>query len=642
MRNFKTILLTLFVYLILCSASLFAAYYFGVLGLQERLLSQKKQEIMGVLNHVSDKTADSLLFHESGPDSLIKLFSNRFEGRFRVRRIEVLDDKGRMLATTQDELIASVMQSADASQLLKNGLSGFYFVEGEKLLQLHLLKSFSFKDRIIGGVETVFDISDIEGMVKRIAILVFIIIITLFLIGFLFHIYRVLKFRSVINEVKRSLALIENGQFGDNSSTEWNKEYTDLFEKLGHAMGSLKERQEKREILFERAKQIASCLIPGELFEKLSEAFKTDVGMDQLIIMLVKDDTLVVNHTSGYDEALVLKNEIYKTQEDVFTEIMDYGKPLLIEDEHEVRQNTRYRAVIKASGVIALFPITLGNEIFGIVHVSRAKEKGQYKAAEMDAGSLLAGGAAIGLSRITDGIDTRAVAKEIAKPEVREIKGPGSIDIRAVSLTGNGWVEFFELTGDKKEDIQIICIHGSNPDVRNQVRDRVIGMLDIIRKFKTTLGNLSYFALSMLLKMPVSTEREQIVKQFMENPFTPEGLYLLFNTLLNSKELKIKIEIVKIDLKKKSYLAQLNLLRPYLIPDGIQASLSESKGPFEREDYLVVAPENLLSVRDFENIKNEKVPDKLIALLQPKFEALKARAEEDALPCPAVVIISQL
>jgi hypothetical protein len=243
--------------------------------------------------------------------------------------------------------------------------------------------------------------------------------------------------------------------------------------------------------------------------------------------------------------------------------------------------------------------------------------------------------------RLTEGAETRPAAREITKPEVREFAGPGHLDVRAVTLTGAGWVECFELTGEKKEDMQILCIHGANQELRAQVRDRVTGMLDIIRKFRTTLGNLSYFALSMLLKMPVSGEREQFVKQFMETPFTPEGLHTLFSGLLSVKDLQVEIEIIKIDVKKKSYLVKCRALKPFLIPEGIQASVAQSKGPFKAGDCLIAAPENLLSVQEFETVKTEKAQDKLTALLQTKFDALKARAEEGKKPCPAVIIIRQ-
>jgi hypothetical protein len=167
-------------------------------------------------------------------------------------------------------------------------------------------------------------------------------------------------------------------------------------------------------------------------------------------------------------------------------------------------------------------------------------------------------------------------------------------------------------------------------------------MLDLIRKFRATLGNLSFFALSMIVKMPASAEREQFMKQFMENPFTPEGLAALFSGVLTGRDLKVGIEIIKIDLKRKSYLSMLQGLKLFLIPNGIQGSAGNPKGRFRPGDCIVAAPENLLMAADFEALKNETAQEKIIGLLQPKAESLRAPAEEKALPCPAVIVIKYL
>ena len=635
MKNTKFIITTLIGFLAAWAVFSFIVYYFAVLRLQENLLSQKKQEILEVLDKIGAGVSDSSFLE---PDSLISLFSESLEGRFKIRRIALLDDKARILACTQAGAAEGVAQSPDAAQLLKTGQSGFYFVESEKPLDLHLLRAFTFHDRIAGGVETVFDIGDVRGLVRGSAIPLLLLLLGLFLLLCVLFLLRTLKTLSAFNEMKRALLLLESGHFGFEIRGEWRGGLKEVFFRFSHAVENLKEREIKREALFERAKHIAAAPRQNDLFDMLTESLKTECGAEQILIMLVKDETLIVNHVAGYDESLVLKNEIYRTQEDVFTEIMDYGKPLVLDDAQEIRQNARYKALLKVSGLTALFPVTLGNEIFGIIHLSRSREKGPYKAVEMDAGVVLSGGAAIGLMHLSEGVEARPRAVEIIKPELREYKDVGRIEVRAVSLTGGHWVEFFELAGEKKEDTQIMCIHGADPALRLQIRERAAGMLDVIRKFRSMLGNLSFFALSMLLKMPVSTEREQYVKQFMENPFTPEGLSALFKGLLIAKDLRIGIEVIKVDAKKKSYLSMLQGLKLFLIPDGIQASAADPKGRFKPGDCLVAAPENLLSVIDFETLKNEKAQEKMLTLLQSKYESLKMRAEENAPPCPAVIV----
>jgi hypothetical protein len=635
MKHTKFILTVFSTFLMAYALFSFGVYYFVILGLQERLLSQRKHDILQVADKLSAAVTDSSFLMA---DSLERLYSDPLEERFKVKRISVLDDKGRILARTQENS-GCLEQSPDAAQLLKSGQSGFYVVEGERQLPIHLLRTFSFRSRVAGGVETVFDVEDIRSHVRSVLYSLLGLLAGVFLAGFLAYLYSALKTRSAFNELKRALLILEGGRFAFELRGDWRGEFLEFFSHFNRALESLKEREEKREALFERTKQIASLPRQSDLFEALTEALKTEASVDQLIVMLIKDNTLVVSHVSGYEESLVLRNEVYRTQEDVFMEIMDYGKPLALEDALEIRQNVRYRAVLKASGLTVLFPMTLGNEIFGLIHASRSREKGPYKAAEMDAGAMLSGGAAIGLMRLTGGLEGRFSAKEIAKAEVREFKGGSGIEVRALFLMGGGWVEFFELAGDKKEDQQILCFHGTDPEIRDQIRNRVTGMLDVVRKFRATLGNLSYFALSVLRTMPVSEERERYIKQFMENPFTPEGLTALFKGLLAGKDPKVGIEILKLNIKKKSYLSTFRDLRPFLIPEGIQAAMTESKGPFKPGDTLVAAPENLLSVRDFEVLRTEKAGDKLIAFLQPKFDSLKARAEDDAQPIPAVIIV---
>lgn len=638
MKKSRFVILSALVFVFCYFALSFVLYRFVLLRLQEGLLFQKKQDILESVSFLPSSVADSILARSGGPDSLNAVYSNVLQTRFKIRRVIVLDNQCRILSCIPSETSTGINQSPDAIRLLKNGQAGFYFIPYEKPFSLHFLQPFYQGSHVTGGLEVVFDVQETSQIVSDLAFPLFGIMASVFLLAYGLFLFRSLRLQTVLLEIRRAFHLIENGHFGFEPREDWKGEIASVFNDMKRALEHLKEREDRRNALFEKAKHIAASPRFNDLFERVADSFKTEAGIEQLIILLIKDDSLIVSHTTGYDESLILKNEIYRIQEDVFTELLDYGKPLVLEDFLEIRQNARYRAILKTSGHTVLFPITLGNEIFGIVHASRSKEKGPYKAVELDTGSVLSGGVAIGLSRLSETADGRLQSRERTKPELRTLQALPSVEVQSIGFAGSSWAECFELVGDKREDAQILCVYGLDEYFHQTVRERVAGMLEIIRKFRSTLGNLSFFALSMLLKMPVSGERERLAKQFIDNPFTPEGLCALFKDVLSSKEHNAYVEIVKIDLRKKSFQSALQDLKLYCVPDKGPVEIAGIKGPLRSGDILVAAPDHLLSVTDFEAFRSETSQDRLSAFLQNRFESLKTRTKSGVRLCPMVLI----
>jgi hypothetical protein len=619
---------------VLCAA----AYVFSLLmlqdwvglGLQERLLRDRESALCA---QVTVWKAGVKKETFSDTSWVRPLYASLSQVCPALRHITLLDDKGRIQFSTDPERNSGAEQSPVALDLLRNGKTGFYPGNDPDAGGLYLLAAYADKGKSAGGASFAFDCRDIKEALQDLLFRLRLALAGIFLFCVIVVFLITERAAGLNREMQRGLYLLGSGNFAFQVKSTQLGEAGEVFARFNEAVAMLKLREERKNTLLEKAKLLGVDMRFDTLFDNLMKGIREELSADNMLLLVIKDETLVVGAMAGYDEKTVFKEEVYRIQEDVFTEVLEYGKPIFLEDASEIRNNVRYGAVLRQSGEVALFPVTLGNEIYGILHVARAREKGPFKTSEVDAGIILCGGAAVAMTHLAErgevahtvpGADTR-------RPLAGEFRG-ASLVIKTLALPdAAGWADFFLIANEKKSENLLVSASGADTVVRSRVRDRLAGMIDVAGRLKQQTGGLSYFALSVLMKMPSSPMRDKLTDQFKQSPFTAEGLRSLLRAGSPVTGAGTAVEVVRFDTQKQTVNTAVDRVELFLVRAGAVLSLTAHKAAFTPGDILLAAPRGLFTAGELASLTGETDPGRQLLLMNDRYLEIKKAGKAPAL-----------
>ncbi|MFH0920796.1 MAG: GAF domain-containing protein [Fibrobacterota bacterium] len=550
-----------------------------------------------------------------------------------LQNIRLLDDKGRVRFSTDPEQRNNAEQNPEAMALLRDGRTGFYPGAGAEEGDLLLLTGFVFSGKTAGGVAFAFDGRDIAETVQVAQFRLRLSLAALFLLAVLAVFFFTERAVAINRELQRGLYLLGSGNFAFQVKGTQLGEAGANFTRFNEAVASLKGREERKNTLLERAKLLGVDMRFDTLFENLMKGAREELSADSMLLLVIKDESLVVGAVWGYDETLVFKEEVYRIQEDTFTEVLEYGRPIFLEDASEIRNNARYGNVLRHSGEVVLFPITLGNEIYGLLHVARASEKGPFKASEVDAGIILCGGAAVAMTHLVErGEVLLSVPGVGSAPITGEYRGEGLV-VKTLALPdAAGWTDFFTLENEKRTECLLVAAGGAETASRSRARDRISGMVDAAGRLKSQMGSLSYFALSVLLKMPASAMREKMVAQFKASPFTAEGLRALLRGPSPTAVSSPALEVIRFDAAKRTASVAIERLDLFTVRTGVVTPFTAPKVSFAPGDSLFAVPKGLFTAATLTPMASESDPSRALLLLYDRCQELRKEGKAVDLP----------
>jgi len=622
--------------LFVCAYAALALLLYSLVNgeLRNFLIKQRQRELLAYLEPARAKVAHTDF---ETPDKIIALFVDHLGDRFAYRRMSVLDAKGRILASTLTNLIGQAEKGPEVDHYMVAGQSGF-FVDAEEKEVLNLLYVFTFDNRITGAILTAFPVYDIEDAVEQAVIKALLSAFGVLFVIFALYALRAIRGSELHAELTRAFDTLSRGNFSFAPQVKIKGSAKGVFAAFMEMVSHLRKRDDLKMSLFEKVKNIAVSRSFNTMFERLAESFKSETSADKLSVMLIKDESLVVSYVVGFSENLVFVGESYRIHEDVFTEAIEFGRPLLLEDESEIRVNARYKALLREPGRDALFPITVGNEVYGLIHVSRLHSKGPFQDIEVDAGALLAGGAGVAMLHLTENADRKAltgsdlpVTEESAesRPSFTVLSGAETIKVACAHM-GPGWSEFFELPGTKGNDTLIATVTATDAILRNPVHARVTGMLAMAARLKAQTGKLAFFSLSMLMKQPPSEQRDSLLKLFTESPFSAAGVRSLLIEGLKEYEGRIRIEVVRLDSKKQIFEAATEETELLLLCDGRFETPGKARCEWKK-GLLLGLPSGAFNPLELSPILNETEPTRVLHLLLSREESTPRAARSGEL-----------
>ena len=516
-----------------------------------------------------------------------------------------MDHNGLIIVSSDRKTVDGFDPNPEVSSILAGDQRGFYTEKTGPDAALSLLgpKIDDATRKPLGGVKYTVATDDIHAAVARLVhmlLLAGLAITTAFAAAFLLLFHRV---SHTFAELRQGIGLVANGNHAVALQVRESVDADEVLHGFNLMAEALKKRADRSVQLFEKVKSIAVAHSFEVLFERLAEALKQEIDAAAFLVLIIRDNDLVVSHSTGYGEDLVFQDETYPISEDVFTEIVEYGKPLTITDPTEINNCARYRDLLARSGPVMLLPISRENEIYGIIHVAGMQRARPFSSDDAHAGGLIAGGAAVALSHIS-GLDSASAHRELkTAPFKKSIQcSAGPLRIYAMSLGKHETVEFFELPDIKRQRSTLICVQVDKSFNPPQVFERMRGLVQTMAHLQETLTNLSFFSVSMLAKMPPSDQREAFLKQFRKNPFAPEELAKTISTLFPETNRGMLFEIFRFDGKKLSCNARLSGLNLFRVSAAMAFERTEvppvalSAGP------LVGLPGGLFSASDLATI----------------------------------------
>jgi hypothetical protein len=572
------------------------------------------------------------------PVKIISTLESSGKIPFPFKNIVVLDDKGRIQAGTDEAAIGGAEQNNRALRLLKTGNKGFFITRERGALTFSLLFSFRAKDKIIGGVKFSFLVEDIEKKVRSHRNKILLTAFFIFLAGFLLCLFPMKDLQLTLGELNRGLRFISDGNYRISIKGQQKGKTKELMDQFNRVTHTLKARDARRITLMEKLKGIAVSMQFNTLLDKIIQVVQQEMNTEKAIIMVIKDETLVISSIAGYPENLVSRDETYRINEDVFIELIEYGLPIILDDLSEIHSNIRYASVLKHSTPVALFPITQGNEIYGVLHVAGHQGNAGFKASEIEVGQLIAHGAAIAMTHLIQ-------AGEKKESGLGDIEGPlrifstlKPIEIGACAHRINKGIEFFEFYSEKRESIMILCVATDKMLKLPAIVERVNGMLSLLYRFRSKMNSLVFFALAILQKMSPSEKRDNYINRFKENPFSPWNLKGLLTDVLVAMDRTITVEVLKIDLKKNNYAYAGEKLQLFHIPKGAPVAIGKETGKFQGGDILIACHRESFSEADLTFIQPEAPIEDMLNALKDNYQKRKDDIPESQEALPVFIV----
>jgi hypothetical protein len=382
-------------------------------------------------------------------------------------------------------------------------------------------------------------------MGRKILFLGFILFFSIFLLMLLF--FR--GTRALFQELKRGMAFVAAGNYRFFLKTQKGGAARDIIQSFNSMAERLRSREEKARRFQEKLKALAVSLDLDQLFANTMKLVKDEMQAEKAVIMAIRDDSLAVRSAAGYPDDAVFKEETYRLDEDVFTEIVEYGKPVILDNPDEIRTNTRYADLVRQSGPVALFPVTQGEQVFGIIHAAGAQNRGPFGADEIDTGTLIAHGAAIAMTNLIEyGEKKGAGPGTPAGPRAQSVAASDRLRLWAASAVKGREVLVTRPCRIKKDRGLVFIISAFAGQKLAALDAHAGSILDLIEKLQNNINDLSYFALSVLSGMPASPRRDNYLKKFMDAPLKPEKVEALLTAPLQRISPAVKIGMIQLDL----------------------------------------------------------------------------------------------
>ncbi|MBL8026013.1 MAG: GAF domain-containing protein [Fibrobacteres bacterium] len=571
----------------------FAIRYWTMGPLRESLISEKEREIRLSLPEIQ-KTIKESDFQE--PRELIGSITKELRGRFSLLRVVVLDTKGRILSATEGFSEVTVEHAPEALSCLDARQVAFYRPSREHALNLVISDPLPGPCR--GGVLVSFSTSDVDDMLSQIAFRATLVAALFIIFLFSVEVFRFHTLAGACSDLRRGFSFLREGihVFEPKGVSGGAK---DLVSDFKTALTAEKDRDLQRNILIEKSKALAVLRNRDELHAKLFADLKDAIAVEQQILMEISDDVLVVTAVNGYSTSVVQVGEAYRANEDVFNEAMEFGRPLIIDDPSEIQQNQGYRAVLAKSGNSALLPLTLGNEVVGLLHVARPSERGFFTTAEMEKGAILTGGAAIAILHGSSPQEGNKLSEQHL-PVIRHFRDAASFQAASIPLFGkNGsWSEWFALGSEKGGDITLVCASSERSSLRLPLRHKLEGILASTAQLKRQIGNLSLFSLSTISKMKQGPERDKLMDLFKYSPFSVEGIEELIKAALGAEAGAVNIDVIRFDSRRALIHSHLYRFILYTVGRNGARIISEFPAKFDSEALYVVLPDSFPGAAD--------------------------------------------
>ncbi|OGS36571.1 MAG: hypothetical protein A2293_10730 [Elusimicrobia bacterium RIFOXYB2_FULL_49_7] len=570
-----------------------AGHFFIEKGVRSVLLSERE-------NHILDKLAPFRdLVKESGgvhPESL--LVRGEFSGlnTLGLKRVTVLDRKGRVLSCTDEGYENGVDPDETTLEKLKKQSAGFFSEEkGRFHYRVYFLPVLSS-----GGVKFLFSISDLDDVLSLLRLQLIIVLFLLSGLTVLFLLLPLLRKMSLIQALLRGFSFISSGNYRFELTA---RRAAPVLERFNEMVGTLKKREEQRGQLIEKLKSVGGSGNFTDLFNRILDTVRIDLGAEQIMIMVVRDDLLQVTACRGFDERVVFKEETYPASEDVFAEVTDYGKPILLNDAKEIRRNARYASLVAVSGPVALFPITQGNEIYGIIHAGKGRGQSPFSSGEIETGEAIACGAAVAMTHLgEEGRTMAAPEKSVPTPEasIFSLSPLPSISVQGC-ITAPASFQVLSFARRKEDCITLLFVQGTALS-DNWAAGLLRGMEHLADKLRHRITNLTYFALSVLNKMPDSPLKEKYEEKFKSNPLSYDEICENAESLLLKEKKALGLETLLLDVKKGYCESRFNRLSGFLQhEDGSFLPLT-GRLPFRPGDLLLVAEKHFWDTPRFSGL----------------------------------------
>lgn len=551
-------------------------------AVREGLFREREKRVLAGLERWQAEAAGKSF---DRPESLLAGLDAPFLSGLSLKSARVLDGKGRILASTLPGEAGNADPDNNTLEMVAGGGSGFY--TGKNGRDRGLIRSFERDGRPAGSVKFAFDPREVEEAARRAANRLSLAAFLFFTAVVFFLAVSIGRRERALRELERGVRLAGTGDFRFEIPVRAAGGEEGAAGRFNALLSFLKERDERRVLLNERLKTLAVSKGFSGLFDRITAMAREEIHAESAVVLVVRDDMLVVGAASGYPEGLVRRDESYPADEDVFTEIMEYGRPLIITDPSEIRRNARYAALVRSSGPVALFPVTQGEEIYGILHAGKAPGSPPFTPSEIEAGEACAGGAAVAMTHLVE----ESTEGEEAPPLPPPSAGPHKLlGIASFSAPGKGRTHIMEF-GVRPDETTTLLFIRSPREVRIRRLDEKLGGAEgMAMKLRKRLNDLSFFALSVLPKLPASPQRDRFMKEFGENPFSPAGLCRLLEEVLDRSGHGIEVEAVAFDLKRKVCEPALNRLTAALLSPGGEFTPLSGPAPFAAGNTVLVFP----------------------------------------------------
>ncbi len=608
--------------------------------LKEKLISQRESIINLSLSELQSIIISGN-FEE--PKVMIGAIAQHYRGRFSILRIAILDTKGRILSSTEGDTKNVAEHTPEVLNSLNARNNMFYFSDKDNAL--NFLVSDPTVNASRGGILISFSVSDLNNTINTMAFRTTIVAFVVILLLFIFEIIRFHSLATTCTELQKGFSLLKDGihSFDPNSGKKGPN--SQLITDFRNAVIAEKERDNERNKLIEKSKAIAVIKDKEQLFSVLFNEMEALLGVDKQIAMEIDDETLVIAAERGHGASLIAPGEKYSACEDVFNEVLEFGRPLTIEEPSEIRLNLNYMTIIAQSGYSVLFPLTLGNEVVGILHVSRSREKGRLSPSEIEKGMILIGGASIALLHETFPDDS-FIPHNTNRNECIAVKPFGELKRMSASSIFIGvdkhgaWAEWFHLGSESGTDATFICVSSPNSRLKGVLRHKMDGILAVTSRLKRQIGNLSLFSLSAITKMPNGSEKEKLVELFKTNPFSLEGIDALIKSSLGNEAAAVSIDIFRFDTKRMIIRSLSNNFSLFAIDNRWTALIDNFPAAIKKETVYALLPHDIIHKDDLSTGFMQDDLTTFLTNMRIKASVEEAILSKIAAPAALAVVVS--